>query len=85
MLVAGCVHTQDVGMAIQRGTLLEVTTARGDRVLMRATSAAMRGRDFPVVWVCTPDEFQRSETDGTEPDAIPWPLDALAEREPAHR
>jgi hypothetical protein len=65
-------------MSIEPGTLVEATTASGTKVLMRAVGSPTRGRDFPVVWVCTEQEYERAHAEGDEPDALPWPLDALS-------
>lgn len=61
-------------MEITAGTLLVVTTASGEEVPMRATGHPVRGRDFPVVWVCTEDEFQMAEASGKSMEGVPWPL-----------
>jgi hypothetical protein len=66
-------------MAIDRGDPLEVTTASGRRITVRALGAPEPGRDFEVVWVCTEDEWARAQIDGDEPDGLPWPADAIAE------
>lgn len=66
-------------MTISRGDVLEATTASGTAVTMRAMGAPIQGRDFPVVWVCTEDEWLRAEGDGDDPDGLPWPLDAVHE------
>ncbi len=42
-----------------------------------------RGKDFPVVWVCTEEEYRRAEQEHDEADGLPWPLDAVKELEPA--
>lgn len=70
-------------MAIRVGDRVEVTTADGEQVVMRALGGPMQGRDFPVVWVCTEDEYMRAERDKDEPDGLPWPLNALRELEVA--
>lgn len=70
-------------MAIERGSLVDATTAGGERVVLRALGGPVKGRDFPVVWVCTEEEWQRSEREGNEADGLPWPLDAVTELEPA--
>ena len=70
-------------MEIEPGTVLEVTTASGSTVRMRAIGRPTKGRDFPVVWVCTEPEYERAQADGDEPDALPWPLDAVRIPEPA--
>jgi hypothetical protein len=70
---------QNRGMAIKSGTTVEVTTASGDHVVMRALGSPQRGRDFPVVWVCTPEEYDRAQKEGGEPDGLPWPVDSMKE------
>ena len=66
-------------MAIEEGSRLEAVTASGELVQMRAIGAPVRGRDFPVVWVCTEQEYNRAQANGGHPKAIPWPLDAVRE------
>lgn len=64
-------------MTINRGDVLEATTASGVVEHLRALGAPSRGHDFPVVWVCTEDEWRRSQSAGDEADGLPWPLDAV--------
>lgn len=66
-------------MAIKPGALLEAITASGEHVRMRATRSPVRGRDFPVVWVCTEDEYEQAGRDPRRIQGIPWPLDAVQE------
>ena len=70
-------------MAIHAGDRVEVTTADGERIVMRAIRGPEQGRDFPVLWVCTEREYDRAERAGDEPDGLPWPLNALREMEHA--
>lgn len=70
-------------MMIHVGDRVEVTTADGEQVVMRALRAPEQGRDFPVLWVATEAEYERAERAGDEPDGLPWPLNALRELEPA--
>jgi hypothetical protein len=65
-------------MAITPGMVLKVTTAGGDHVLMRALSEPTRGRDMPVVWVCTEADYEAAMA-GDESVRIPWPLDAVVD------
>jgi len=65
-------------MAIEFGTVVSATTATGDKVRMRAIRSPEQGRDFPVVWVTTEEEFQRAVGAGDQPDALPWPLKAIS-------
>jgi len=68
-----------VGMAISAGDPVEVTTAYDERLVMRALTGPQPGVDFPVVWVCTEEEYARATSVGDEPDSLPWPLSALRE------
>jgi len=64
-------------MTIEPGMVLEAKTAGGEEIQVRALGRPIKGHDFPIVWVCTEDEFQRSQESDTEADGIPWPLDAI--------
>lgn len=70
-------------MDIEPGALLEARTAEGSYVRLRAVGRPTRGRDFPVVWVCTEEEYERAIASNDAPDALPWPLDAVTVLEPA--
>jgi hypothetical protein len=61
-------------MEIEIGAKIEVTTARGERVLMRALSLPEPGHDRTIVWVCTEGDYADA---GDEAPRIPWPADAL--------
>ncbi|MBL7491927.1 hypothetical protein I6A60_20370 [Frankia sp. AgB1.9] len=64
-------------MDVNYGTLVEAVTASGDTVRMRALEPPTRGRDFPIVWVCTEEEFDVTERTGEEPHRIPWPTESI--------
>lgn len=64
-------------MEIEHGTFLACETAGGGHATMRALGPAMQGLDFPVVWVCTPEEYEHQEATGEDPRGIPWPLTAV--------
>ncbi len=72
-------------MSIRPGDIVITTTATGQGVRLRALGTPAAGRDFPVVWVATEDEFWRAEATKAEPEGIPWPLAAITavERAPA--
>ena len=70
-------------MEITSGTLLEVITASGEQAHMRALGGPMKGRDFPVVWVCTEREYAEAQATGKAAEGIPWPLDAVRPLETA--
>lgn len=61
-------------MDIQAGTVLECETAGGGTAVMRALGPPEQGRDFLVVWVCTPAEYDRP---GPKPDGVPFPRSAV--------
>jgi hypothetical protein len=69
------------GMEIQAGVLLECETADGTYAVMCALGPPEQGRDFRVVWVCKPEEY---ESAGTLPEGIPWPYSAVRVLEQAH-
>ncbi len=64
---------------VNRGDVVQATTAGGEQVLMRALGAPTQGYDFPVLWVCTEEEWQRAEAEGDQPDGLPWPITAITE------
>jgi hypothetical protein len=64
-------------MEIRAGTLLDCETAGGGRVHMVALGSVIQGYDFPVVWVCTQEEFARAQEEGDEADGLPWPYSSL--------
>ena len=68
-----CPLTRENAM-IRRGIVVEVVTALEEKVRMRALSPVVRGRDFPVVYVCAEAEWSdgRGETEG-----IPWPAESV--------
>jgi hypothetical protein len=62
--------------AINPGDLVLATTAFGENVRMRAVRHPEAGRDFPVIWLATEDDFEEGGADSAR--AIPWPLEAVA-------
>lgn len=70
-------------MSPKPGTPVQVRNAFGDVLPMVAVTAPQAGLDFPIVWVCSQEEYDRSQAVGEEPDAIPWPLSAVNVPEPA--
>jgi hypothetical protein len=61
------------------GDVVLATTADGQEVRMRAVRAPEAGRDFPVIWLATEEEYRRALAASDEADAIPWPLDSVRE------
>ena len=60
-------------MKIERGTPVVVRDAFGEELRRVALSAPKRGEDFPVVWVCRPEEWEAAQAEGREPEGVPWP------------
>lgn len=61
-------------MEIKRGDRVTVRTAFGDQLERVALSAIEMGRDFPVVWVCSSEEWDAREG-ADQPVGLPWPAD----------
>ena len=40
-----------------------------------AVTTVVRGRSFPVVWVCAEEEWAMANQENREPDAVPWPAE----------
>lgn len=64
-------------MSPKPGTTVEVRNAFGKVVQMVAVTSPEAGLDFPIVWVCSPEAYERAQVAGVEPEVIPWPLDAV--------
>jgi hypothetical protein len=62
-------------MEIKRGDAVTVRTAFGDLLERVALTGVEMGRDFPVVWVCSRDEWEARIDEGTELEGLPWPAE----------
>ncbi len=60
---------------IRVGDLVVARNALGAENERRAASGVIEGWDFPVVWVCTEEEWFRAAAEGESPEAIPFPAD----------
>lgn len=60
---------------IERGDLIVAETAGGGHRELRALGGAVAGGDFAVVWACSLAEWEAAETEGREPEGIPWPAE----------
>jgi len=69
-------------MEIRAGTLLECETAGGGHARMVALGSVIQGYDFPVVWVCTQEEYARAQQTEDKPDGLPWPSSSVRVLEP---
>ncbi len=69
-------------MQIARGHRIVVRDAAGHQLERVALTGPKRGEDFPVVWVCRPEEWEAAQAEGREPDGVPWPREDVAVAEP---
>lgn len=65
-------------MEIEPGSRVEVLNARGERSVRVAITGVVDGRDFPVVWVCFPQEVEEAATEGRAPVGVPWPAEDVS-------
>jgi hypothetical protein len=74
-------------MEIKPGTRVTVRSADGKHLPRRAVTGVEKGADFPIVWVSREEEWAAAETEGRDPDAVPWPAEDVEadENEIAHR
>lgn len=73
-------RARQVGDAVQPGDLVVVRTADRKWLKKRALTPCIDGRDFPVIWVCWPDEYtaehvRPSRQDGLPSIGAPWPCE----------
>jgi hypothetical protein len=69
-------------MTVQPGSTVLARTAFGDELVRIALTGVEMGRDFPVVWVVVPYEWEIAQGEGREPDATPWPAEDVRLAEP---
>lgn len=60
---------------IRPGASVEVVTALGERVRMKALSEVVRGKDFLIVYVCDESTWAERESADPEIEGIPWPAE----------
>lgn len=70
-------------MDIQRGSRVLVRTAFDTMVERRALSGVELGVDFPVVWVCTEEEWTAATQGDSPAEGDPWPAEDVALAEEA--
>ena len=66
-------HATDHQTIIQPGARVTVRTALDDRALCRALTGVIRGKDFPVVYVCREENWLAASAEGRQPDGTPCP------------
>lgn len=59
---------------VRKGDRVLARNAYGEEVPMVAVSGLERGRDFPIVWVCLPEDFERDGFERTD-RWRPWPAE----------
>ena len=65
-------------MDYESGTHVTVRSATGALLERRAVTGIVKGQDFPVVWVCREEEWETAQNEGRDPQAVPWPAEAVA-------
>ena len=65
-------------MNIKPGDRVLALNARGERSERIALTEVVMGRDFPVVWICRPEEWVAARAEGREPDGVPWPAEDVS-------
>lgn len=67
--------TKPFVILITAGIRVDAVDASGRRLRRRAVSGVVPGHDFQVVWICREEEWQLAQSEGREPDAVPWPAE----------
>jgi hypothetical protein len=57
-----------------------VETATGEHLSKRAISSVVAGDAFDIVWVCREEEWATAQTEGREPEGVPWPANDVRPR-----
>lgn len=65
------------------GDHVDALDAEGERLPRRALGGMVDGADFPVVWVCREEEWRAAQSEGREPEGVPWPAEDVRLRESA--
>lgn len=65
-------------MDIQPGSRVLVRTAFDNMVARRAVTGVEAGIDFPVVWVCTEEEWAAAQQNGSPVEGDPWPMEDVS-------
>lgn len=64
-----------MGQNIERGMRVKVRNADGAELTKVALTGTVMGDDFPVVWACREDEWAKAQTEGRDPEGLPWPAE----------
>lgn len=68
---------------VKRGTVLTVQDACGRKFRKRALGPVVDGHNFPVVWMCSEDEWAEAQAEGRDADGRPWPVEDIQSIEAA--
>jgi hypothetical protein len=61
---------------IKPGDHVITVNVRGERKAKVALSEVeTAGHDFPVIWVCSEDEWEAARITGGDPEGVPWPAE----------
>lgn len=65
-------------LEISKGLPVRVRDVHGHWLERIALDGVVEGRDFPVVWACRREEWERASRAGEEPIGAPWPAEDVA-------
>jgi hypothetical protein len=60
---------------IRPGIRVRVRGGSGRKLVKRAVTGVVDGRDFPVVRACSEEEWTLAQREGREPDGVAWPAE----------
>jgi uncharacterized protein YcnI len=60
---------------IEPGSRVLARSAFDELLERRAITGVQPGHNFPVVWVCSEQEWQAAHAEGREPEGLPWPAE----------
>jgi len=72
-------------MDIKPGERVLAVNARGEHSERVALTGIVQGRDFAVVWICTPAEWEAAASRDREPSGVPWPAEDVSPLADARR
>lgn len=63
---------------IEPGSRVLARSAFDELLERRAVTGVEPGHDFPVVWVCSEEEWQTASAEDREPQGLPWPAEDVS-------
>lgn len=67
----------EVAERVGRGLLVIARDAGGRLFCKRALGQVVDGRNFPVVWLCSEEEWSAALAESREADGRPWPVEDI--------